>query len=104
MWQSPSLLVKWGPYFKTDPQEQLQVIQMVQAALGKTNAGGMQLISKRHAVEKIADMFGIENIDAMLKTLEEEEQEAQDAALEHATKMAAAVPPKEPDDKGPPKQ
>jgi flagellar biosynthesis/type III secretory pathway protein FliH len=49
---------------------------MVQEALG--GSAGTQLVTLRVAVEKIAPIFGIENIDAALDALEEElEQKAE---------------------------
>ncbi len=82
-WVEPSITLKWGPYSKPDPADQTAIVTLTQAALGGT--AGQPLITKRMAVEKIADIFGIEDIDAALDSLEEEDalrkQEAADAAL-----------------------
>ena len=88
-WVSPSLQVKWGPYFKPDPAEELQVVQMAQAALGGA-PGTKPLVTRRHALEKVAPLFGIENVDAVLDELEKAETDAGDLAhqrdmdLQHA--------------------
>lgn len=76
MWVSPLIQVKWGPYFKPDPADQKVVIDLAVAAIN----GG--LITKRIAVEKIASIFDIENVDAVLESLEEEAQETHDSDLE----------------------
>ncbi len=81
-WSSPSLQLRWGPYFKPDPAEQKQVVDMVRAALSGDGGG---LITKRHAVEKIAAIFGIENVDAALDEIEKEDEERQEKALQQTT-------------------
>jgi len=82
-WVEPSITLRWGPYSKPDPEEQTAIVTLTQAALG--GPGGKPLITKRAAVEKIADIFGIEDIDAALEALEKElaeaDQKAADAAL-----------------------
>jgi hypothetical protein len=83
-WVSPSIKVTFGPYFRPDPAEQLQIVTMTQQALGKgVVGGGTPLLTVRTALERIAPIFGIENIDAALEALEEETaaQEAKDAEL-----------------------
>jgi hypothetical protein len=82
-WQSPSLTVKWGPYFAPDPDEQNKIVTMVQEALGGT--AGTPLITLRAAVEKIAPIFGIENIDAAIEQLEKEREENANRELDAAT-------------------
>lgn len=61
---------------------------MVRAAL--TGEGG-GLITKRHAVEKIAPIFDIENVDAVLEEILKEDEEAQKKTLEVESKKADAL-------------
>lgn len=77
----PVIEVKWGNYFKPDPLEQQQILGMVVEAV---TAG---LITKKAAVEKIAPIFGIEDVESLLEELKKEADENavnQDAALENA--------------------
>jgi hypothetical protein len=67
---APDVQVTWGSYFKADPAEQLQLIQMVKEALKD-----LPLITKKLAVEKIAPIFGIKDIDALMHELEKEATE-----------------------------
>lgn len=82
-WVDPGLSLRWGAYSKPDPEEQTAIVTLTQAALG--GAGGQALITTRCAVEKIAGIFGIEDIDAAVEALEEEQaarkEEEADAAL-----------------------
>lgn len=101
-WNPPSLTLKWGPYTKPDPEEQLNTVRTVQEALA-----GTPLITLRLGVEKLRQggVFDIDNVDAVIEELEAKagEQAAKDEAaaardLEHeATKITAksqAAPPK----------
>jgi hypothetical protein len=76
-WQLPTLQVKWGPYFRPDPLEQQQIIAMVREALGSKTR---PLVNLRLAVERIASIFGIESVSALVEELE--------AASEKATQQA----------------
>jgi hypothetical protein len=83
MWQAPSVRCKWGPYFHVDPGEQKQTVDFVQAARGKGSglAGAQPLITRRQAVEILAPLVGIENVDAAMDALETEDaEEAKKAA------------------------
>lgn len=103
-WVSPAISCKFGPYFKTDPDEQTKQIDMIQHALGKgIQGGGEQLIPKRTAIEKLAPIFGLDNIDAIEDALEEEQAEAdqkkadqaaeqQKLQTEHSVAVAKASP------------
>lgn len=88
-WSDPSLSLRWGPYTKLDGQEQQLVVT---AAISAKKAG---LVTMRTAVEKIAGIFGIENVDAALVALETERDENakraldQQATLEHAMNKLA---------------
>lgn len=92
MWQPPALRVKWGPYFPQDPDEQKNVVMLVQAARGKGQGldGADPLITRRMAVEIVAPALGIENVDAMMDALEEEAQADADAAAERLKQSQAA--------------
>ena len=79
-WVEPSITLRWGPYSKPDPEEQTAIVTLTQAALG--GAGGKAVITKRMAIEKIADIFGIEDIDAALDSLEQEQEEAAQKAAD----------------------
>jgi hypothetical protein len=88
-WQPPSITVKWGAYFAPDPTEQKAIVDMVLAALG--GGDGTPIIPLRAAVEKIAPIFGLENIDAVMEKLEEEaekrRQEEEDKAAREQQQM-----------------
>lgn len=99
---SPNLKLVWGPYFRPDPTEQKLVVDMARAALSGEGGG---LITKRHAIEKIAPIFGIENVDAVIGEILKEDEEAQKRSLDQeavkadtlgaiAAKHAPAKPPK----------
>lgn len=67
-WEGPTLTLRWPPYFKPDATEDRQLVDTATAAL---KAG---MITMRVAVEKVARTFGIEQIDAHLRALEEERE------------------------------
>jgi hypothetical protein len=87
-WQPPTIKVKWGSYFAADPTEQKSLVDMTIAALGKGSSSA--LITRRQAVEKIAPVFGIENVEAALKDLEKETEERANRELTAATTALAA--------------
>lgn len=76
-WVSPTIRCEFGPYFRSDADEQLKQVQMVQAALGAGKPPGVKLLTDRQALEQIAPIFGIENVDAAMDALAEERQEAE---------------------------
>lgn len=80
-WQRPSITIKWGDYFPPDPAEQKQLVDLVNTAIG----GAVPLLTLRQAVEKIAPIFGIENIEAAVKLVEEDAKKRADEA--HAREM-----------------
>jgi hypothetical protein len=86
-WISPSLQLRWGSYFKPDPTEQQAVVTMVRLALA---GEGGAIITKRLAVEHVADIFGIENVEAVLKDIETEAADQQAKALEQTRAEAAS--------------
>lgn len=89
-WVSPALVCKYGPYFKPDADEQSKALTMVQNALGKgIQGGGEQLIPKRAAIEKIAAIFGLDNIDAIEDSLEKEQADAEQKKADQAETQQA---------------
>jgi len=83
MWQAPNLKVKWGPYWAPDPEDQKKLVDLVGAAIKQG------LITERMAIEKLAPIFGIENIDAALEALKAENEERKQK--EQDEEMAAAA-------------
>lgn len=81
-WVSPKIQVRWGDYFKPDVTEQKTTVELTQLAMGGTPG---PLLSLRAAVEKVAPIFGIENVDAAVEKLEEERDAAAERELEATT-------------------
>lgn len=81
-WQIPTLQTKWGPYFKPDVDEQQKLVKMVVEALD----AGIPVITLRIAVQKLAPIFGIENVSAVLKELEEAAKKRRAEADESAAR------------------
>lgn len=73
-WEAPSLSVEYGPYTKPDPEEQQKIVALVQTALG--GKGGRPLINLQTAVKRVAKIFGIENVQALIDELEKAEEDA----------------------------
>ena len=67
-WQPPTVYTQWGSYYEPDPTEQETIVRMALAAL----EAGVPMVTLELAVQKIAPIFGIENVAALLKTLESE--------------------------------
>ncbi len=86
-WQVPSLQVIWGDYFKPDPEDQQKIVSMVISALGSP----IPILTQTLALQKIAPIFGIENIAAVQEQLEEEQQARDDRALEKAKAEQSAL-------------
>ena len=93
-WSVPSLQVIWGDYFKPDPEDQQKIIAMVVSALSSP----IPVLTLGLALQKIAPIFGIENIAAIQEQLEAEQAERDAHALEKTTaehealtKIAAGV-------------
>jgi hypothetical protein len=87
-WLSPTLQVKWGSYFKADPDEEQKVVTTTQLALGGTT--GEPLITRRIAIEKIAKVYGIENVDAVLTEIDKEQDARAKRELDAAIAALAA--------------
>jgi hypothetical protein len=83
-----ALCLKWGEYFKPDPAEDKQLIDVARVA---KEAG---LATTKVAVQKIARVLGIENVDQYLDELAEEHAtaEACEYEREHALINAANGP------------
>lgn len=81
MWLDPNLSLRWGPYFHEASEDNARTIDMVI----KAKAEG--IIQLRTAVERIASIFDIENIDQYVAALEEDKSEH--GSTELAMKAAA---------------
>lgn len=75
-WLEPSLSLRWGSYSKLDGDEQVKIVQ---ATIQAKKEG---ICTTRQAVEKVAPIFGTENVDAVLQALEEEAADRAAKALE----------------------
>jgi hypothetical protein len=82
-WQAPTLTVKWGSFFAPDAADEKLIVETVVAAAPYT--------TERMRMEKLAPLFGIENIEAALAELEEEQQAKADTDLERTTAELAAA-------------
>jgi hypothetical protein len=82
-WQSPTVTVKWGSYFQPDAADEKTIVDMVVAAT--------PYITKRVALEKLAPIFGIENVEAALEELEGEQAAAADDEAQRAQDELAAA-------------
>ncbi len=81
-WQPPTIQVIWGEYFKPDPDDQQKIINMVIAALGSP----IPVLTVRLALQKLAPIFGIENIAAIEEQLEAEAQIRAERAFENTAR------------------
>lgn len=92
--------VKWGSYFKADPEEQAKILGLVREAVG-TKA---PLATLKLALEKLKEsaVFNIPDIDTLLQELEDEREEQAERELTLITRMneggavqsdPASVPP-----------
>lgn len=81
-WLPPSLSIIWGPFFRPDiAEQQLTVAMVVQAG---------HLITRSMGLEKLKTVFPFENVDLILKQLEEEAQERAKGDLLLSTTAQAA--------------
>jgi hypothetical protein len=83
MWQPPSLQVKWGSYFRPDAEDEAKQVD----STIKAKDGG--LLTLRKAVEKVAPIYDIENVDAYLEELEGENAVAEEKELAKTEATAA---------------
>lgn len=86
-WQVPSIQVIWGDYFKPDPEDQQKILSMVVSAL----ASPIPVLTLGLALQKIAPIFGIENIAAIQEQLEQEQADRDAHQLEKTTAEHAAL-------------
>lgn len=87
VWQSPTLQIIWGDYFKPDPDEQLKLVTMVTTALSSP----VPVITTRLALQKLQDIFNIENIAAIEEELETETAARDQRELEKTTAEQSAL-------------
>ncbi len=73
------LSLRWGPYMKLDGDEQGKIVTAA-LACRKENE-----ITRRMFVEKVAPIFGIENVDAAVDAIEKENEENAKKMLEQTT-------------------
>ncbi len=92
----PDIKTVWGSFFKADPEEQSKIVAMTIAALG--GKGGTPIVPLRVGLQRVAPIFGIDNVDAVMAELlkereerEAKEQEKADAETERMHKLAGAV-------------
>ena len=83
-WVDPMIVPKWGPYFKQAADDQSKVVD------GTIKAKAEGLITLRTAVERVAPIFGIENVDQYVEALEAEAEQAQTKALEMREAMGVS--------------
>lgn len=83
-WYAPTMVLKWGDYFKPDAADEQAIVTMAISA----KDGG--LITRETAVERVRRIFGIQNVDEYVETLEEEAEEHM--ALEAEMAEIAGVP------------
>lgn len=86
-WSVPSLQIIWGDYFKPDPEDQQKIIAMVVSALSSP----IPVLTLGLALQKIAPIFGIENIAAIQEQLEQEQADRDAHQLEKTTAEHAAL-------------
>jgi hypothetical protein len=86
-WLVPSLQVIWGEYFKPDPEDQQKIVAMVTSALSSP----IPILTLGLALQKIAPIFGIENIASIQEQLEEEQAARDEKALENTVGEAEAL-------------
>lgn len=84
-WLDPSLSLRWGTYTKLDGDEQQKIVA---ATVQAKDAG---ICTTRQAVEKVAPIFGTENVDAVMEALEEEADERAAKALDQTTAEQKAL-------------
>lgn len=82
--ESEEITLSWAPYF---PPTWTDIAEGTNAA--KAANGGKQLVSQRTSLQAIASMWGVQDVDAELEAIEEDEERAADLA---ATMMGAGGP------------
>lgn len=72
----PSVSLRWGPYGRMDSADEKISVDMV------TAAHEAHLITRRTAVEKLAPIFGVENVAEYVEQLEREDEDREDESAE----------------------
>jgi hypothetical protein len=86
-WSAPTIYTLWGDYYAPDPAEQEIIVRMVLSAL----EAGVPMLTVKAAVQKLAPIFGIENVSAFVDELEtERERRSKDAMLKAQQELKAA--------------
>jgi hypothetical protein len=67
-WTPPDITLVWGPYSESDPTEDEQTVRMAKDAEG--------LVPRFARAQKVAPIFGVEDVAAALEELDEESAEA----------------------------
>lgn len=98
--KEPDVRVVWGPYSRPDPTEQKVIVELVRKALGES--GDEPIITREIALNKLADIFSIENVKAVLEQLDKEKEERMAEAHELAEAQASHDNPEGQDSKVPP--
>ncbi len=96
-WKTPRMTPKWGRFFEPSSQE---VQTNVEASI-KAKDGG--LIQPKTAVQQVAHDFGVDDIQAEIKAIEEkqaEEKQAEDELLEIARGTGKGAPGRSPPNGG----
>lgn len=83
--KEPEVRIVWGPYSRPDPAEQKIIVELVRKALGE--AGDEPIITSEIALTKLADIFNIENVKAVLEQLQKEREERMQEAHEQAAQQ-----------------
>lgn len=78
----PAISLRWGPYGRPDAADEKSTVDTTAAAFSA------RLITRRTAVEKVAAMFGIENVAEYVEKLEAEDEEREDEAAEQLLRAA----------------
>lgn len=89
-WHAPPLHMSWGEYFELTGDEILATLQGILPAVGV-------LLTKRQAVTRLKDIFGIKDVDSYMTELEAEVAENDAKALKQVgaeAKATAAAKPK----------
>jgi hypothetical protein len=85
-WLTPPLTLAWGPYFEPSGEEIAQRIDAAQKA-----AGGAAVASRRTAVALVAQVTGVEDVDAECEAIDAE-QGAERAAVTQTMRALSGEP------------
>lgn len=91
-WFGPRIHLTWGPYWPPAVEDEKPIVEMAVAA---KQAG---IVTTEKAVERVKDIFAIENVEAFTEQLE---KEAEEAAKKQQELMAEQSPAGAPQGKPP---